>query len=316
MLQHYILSNEDIIFLHQRNKSQNRLGFALQLCALRHPGRYIAKGEAVPEHLINFVAAQIGLKCDDILDYAKRIPTRYEHLRVLQTHYGFRQFQHCKAEMQHWLIQTAIETRNNAELAELFVSECRNRKIILPGMTVIERLCADARVAAERHIVDLIASRLDEHMKQYLQAMLNETVDGRLTVHAWLKRFEAGHNSADVNRLLDKLEYLQELNIPESLLDGIPAHRVIWLRQQGEAYYADGLRDIKENRRFAILAACAIEWKALITDAVLETHDRIVGKLYSDCKRKCDEQFSDQKKLANETLTSFVTLGKKLDMLR
>jgi TnpA family transposase len=37
--QHYILSNKDIIFLHQRNKSQNRLGFALQLCALRHPGR-------------------------------------------------------------------------------------------------------------------------------------------------------------------------------------------------------------------------------------------------------------------------------------
>jgi TnpA family transposase len=177
---------------------------------------------------------------------------------------------------------------------------------------VIERLCADARVAAERHIVDLIVSRLDERMKQHLQAMLDETVDGRLTVHAWLKRFEAGHNSADVNRLLDKLEYLQELNIPESLLDGIPAHRVIWLRQQGEAYYADGLRDIKENRRLAILVACAIEWKALITDAVLETHDRIVGKLYSDCKRKCDEQLSNQKKLANETLSSFVTLGKKI----
>lgn len=137
-------------------------------------------------------------------------------------------------------------------------------------------------------------------------------MDGRLTVHGWLKRFEAGHNSADVNRLLDKLEYLKKLDIPKSVLENIPSHRVIWLRQQGEAYYADGLRDINDARQLAILAVCTIEWKAMMTDAVLETHDRIVGKLYSTCKRMRDEQLFDQKKLANETLTSFIKLSQRL----
>ena len=190
---------------------------------------------------------------------------------------------------------TAIETRNNAELAELFVKECRKRKIILPGITVIERLCADARVAAEREIVGRIVGHLDEPMKENLNAMLSETVDGRLTVHGWLKRFATGHNSTDVNRLLEKLDYLQEMNIPESVLEDIPLHRIIWLRQQGEAYYADGLRDINETRRFAILAVCALEWKAMINDAILETHDRVVGKLYKVCKRMRDDQLVDQK---------------------
>jgi hypothetical protein len=74
------------------------------------------------------------------------------------------------------------KTRNNAELAGLFVQECRNRKIILPGITVIERLCADSRVAAEREIVGRIASRLDERMKKNLNTMLEEIIDGRLTV--------------------------------------------------------------------------------------------------------------------------------------
>lgn len=55
---------------------------------------------------------------------------------------------------------------------------------------------------------------------------------------------------------MEKLEYLQDMDIPESLLDGVPSHRVIWLRQQGEAYYAAGLRDINEERRLAILAVC------------------------------------------------------------
>lgn len=238
--------------------------------------------------------------------------TRYEHLRALQQEYGYRPFHSCEEEFSPWLTQVAIEAHSNVELAKRFVQECRTRRIILPGMTVIERLCADARVVAEREVVERIAGRLDDRMKQNLKAILAKTVDGRLTVHGWLKRFEAGHNSADVNRLLDKLEYLKKLDIPVSILENIPPHRVIWLCQQGEAYYADGLRDINDARQFAILAVCAIEWKAMMTDAVLETHDRIVGKLYSTCKRMRDEQLSHQKKLANETLTSYVKLSKSL----
>jgi hypothetical protein len=50
----------------------------------------------------------------------------------------------------------------------------------------------------------------------------------------------------------------------------------------------------------------------MITDAILETHDRIVGKLYATCKRMRDDQLVDQKKLTQETLTSFAKLSKKL----
>lgn len=312
MLKYYVLSQEDVTFINSRNKKKNRLGFALQLCALRYPGRYLSKSDTVPQEMLRFISAQLGLNELDINDYAERLPTRYEHLKIIQQHYGFHPFNKSKHDIVLWLAKTALLTRNNAELADLFVKECRTRKMILPGITVIERLCADARVTAEREITKRIVSRLDGPMKQNLHSILSDTVDGRITLHGWLKRFEAGHNSADVNRLLDKLEYLQNLNIPDSILDCIPAHRIIWLRHQGEAYYADGLRDVNETRRLAILAVCVIEWKAMLTDAVLETHDRIVGKLYNSCKRMRDEQLTDQKKLAKDTLNSFVHLSQRL----
>lgn len=312
LLSYYILSDEDIIRIKQKRDDHNRLGFALQLCALRYPGRYLNADDILSKELINFVGAQLGLSEVKLLNFTYKSVTRYEHLRALQQQYGYLSFHRFEDEFIIWLTQAAIETRNNAELAALFVQECRSRKIILPGITVIERLCADARVAAEREVVGCIASRLDERTKNNLYAMLEETVDGRLTIYGWLKRFEVGHNSADVNRLLEKLKYLQELDIPGSLLNGIPSHRVIWLQQQGEAYYADGVRGIKEERQMAILAVCAIQWKAMIIDAVLETHGRIVGKVYSDCKRMRDDQLVNQKKVANETLISFTQLGKKL----
>jgi TnpA family transposase len=313
LLNHYVFNDDDLSHIHKRLTPHNRFGFALQLCAFRYPGRYLHKGEVIPKSLLAFVAAQLGIAEEVITRYAKRPETRYHHTKELRRIYQYTPYSKSPLpDILNWLTRTAVDTRSNAELAELFVVECRKRRIILPGITVIERLCADARVAAEREITGRIASRLDERMKKHLHAMLEETVEERFTIYSWLKRYEAGHNSADVNRLLDKLEYLQELHIHSSVLEGIPAHRVIWLRQQGEAYYADGLRDINETRRLAILAVCATQWKAMTVDAVLETHDRIIGKLYSSCKRMRDEQLADQKKVAHDTLTAFTRLGKQL----
>src|SRR3546814_1686437 len=87
----------------------------------------------------------------------------------------------------------------------------------------------------------------------------------------WLRQFEVGANSAAANRLMDRLEYLQRFDLPADLLDGVPAHRVTRLRRQGERYYADGMRDLPEDRRLAILAVCTLEWRSSLADVIVET---------------------------------------------
>ena len=44
----------------------------------------------------------------------------------------------------------------------------------------------------------------------------------------------------------------------------IPPHRITRLRRQGERYFADGLRELPDNRRLAILAVCAVEWEMFL----------------------------------------------------
>ncbi len=84
------------------------------------------------------------------------------------------------------------------------------------------------------------------------------------------------------------------------------------MRHQGERYFADGLRDISSDRRLAILAVCAVEWRAAIADAVVETHDRIVGKTWRDAKKTCDARIADAKLALHDTLRSFKSLGAAL----
>ena len=42
LLRHYTLSDEDLQNIGVRRRPRNKLGFALQLCVLRHPGRLLA----------------------------------------------------------------------------------------------------------------------------------------------------------------------------------------------------------------------------------------------------------------------------------
>ena len=61
---------------------------------------------------------------------------------------------------------------SNEGLARRFVEECRPRQVILPGSSVLERLCADALAAAERRIETRIAAGLDDALRMALDRLL------------------------------------------------------------------------------------------------------------------------------------------------
>lgn len=310
LLRHYTLSDEDLGYIRLRRRAHNRFGFALQLCVLRYPGRVLAPGELIPAEVVEFVGAQLGLHADDLIDYAAREETRHEHLSELRALYGFRTFSGGGArELKEWLSLEAEMAVSNEDVARRFVEKCRGTRTVLPATSTIERLCATALVDAERRIEKRIACRLSTPIRKQLLALLEETVDDRVTRFVWLRQFELGSNSSSANRLLDRLEYLQGVDLPKALLANVPAHRVARLRRQGERYYADGMRDLPEDRRFAILAVCASEWQAMLADAVVETHDRIVGKLYRASERICQAKVADETSAARDTLKSFAEIG-------
>lgn len=313
LVRHYTLSDDDLTHIRRRRRPQNRLGFALQLCALRYPGRLLQPGEVIPEAVLAFIGAQIGVASGDLLDYGAREATRYTHSSDLQRLYDYRPFEGlARREIAHWLTGAAEAAQSNDGLAAALLAELRDRRIIAPGISILERFCADALVAAERRIEARIADRLDSPMRvRLLQLLADKTTKG-VTRLVWLRDHEPGHNSRDANRLMDRLEWIRALHVSVSVTEGVAPHRVARLRRQGERYYADGLRDLPHNRKLAILAACVTEWRATIADAIVETHDRIVGRLYRSAERASATQIADQRAAVEKTLTSFAEVGASL----
>jgi len=67
----YTLSRADLDTIRARRGDANRLGTAVQLALLRHPGLAFANG-VIPAHLVAFMAAQIGVPTAAFAGYGNR----------------------------------------------------------------------------------------------------------------------------------------------------------------------------------------------------------------------------------------------------
>ncbi len=86
------MGDDDLANIQERRRPENRLGFALQLCALRYPGRALAPGEMIPHEVLSFIGAQLGVPADALLTYAARRQTRQQHMEALREIYGYKTF--------------------------------------------------------------------------------------------------------------------------------------------------------------------------------------------------------------------------------
>ncbi len=89
LIRHWTLDRTDLTAVDRRRGDHNRLGFALQLCALRYPGRLLRADEAIPEPALRFVAEQLGVGTDALAAYAARPQTRREQLDGLRETFGY-----------------------------------------------------------------------------------------------------------------------------------------------------------------------------------------------------------------------------------
>src|SRR5271167_3879252 len=85
LIRHWTLGAADLAAIERRRGDPNQLGFALQLCAFRYPGRLLRPREAIPELALGFVAGQLGVAHDALATYAVRVQTRREQLGLVVT---------------------------------------------------------------------------------------------------------------------------------------------------------------------------------------------------------------------------------------
>ena len=137
MTRHYVLGADDLALVGARRRASNRLGFAVQLCALRHPGGVLDPSESPPAPMVAFVAQQIGVDSALFADYAQRDQTRREHAVELQRYLGLRRF--GLADWRTCLrvgTDAAWATDRGEPIVRAMLAHLRANSVLLPAAAV------------------------------------------------------------------------------------------------------------------------------------------------------------------------------------
>jgi TnpA family transposase len=110
IFRYYTFNERDFQIINEPRRGHNRLGFAVQLCYLRFPGRVWGLGEIVPSAVLFYIASQLNLAPSIITEYARRSTTRREHLAKIHQKFGFSTFD---SEALPWQVGRSTNNSQN-----------------------------------------------------------------------------------------------------------------------------------------------------------------------------------------------------------
>lgn len=313
LIRHYTFSETDLSIIRQRRGSANRLGFAVQLCYLRFPGIVLGIDELPFPPLLKLVADQLKVSIESWDEYGLREQTRREHLVELQTMFGFQPFtmNHYRQAV-HTMTELAMQTDKGIVMANALIDYLRQRSIILPAINAVDRACAEALTRANRRIYDTLAEPLSDSHRHRLDDLLKLRDNNKTTTLAWLRLSPVKPNSRHMLEHIERLKVWQALDLPIGVDRLIHQNRLLKIAREGGQMTPADLAKFEPQRRYATLVALAIEGMATVTDEIIDLHDRILGKLFNDAKKRHQKQFQASGKAINAKVRLFGRIGQVL----
>jgi TnpA family transposase len=309
----YSFTPSDLEFIGAHRTNSNRLGIAVQLCFLRHPGWAWTPEEAIPGSMLRWIAAQVNADPGDIESYAKRDSTRREHFLELLQEYNWRSFGlHEYREMSAWLMNQAGSTDQGITLITLLISQLRHRRIVVPVLPVLERLTIAARSRARRKAYRALNGDLTFDQRRHLDRLLELRDGSRQTWLGWLRQAIGVANPNNILACIERLTFIRQLHIPIEWARRIHQNRLVQIAREGAGTDVAHLRSFSPERRYATLVAIVLDTATILIDETLEMHERFLGKLFNKAERKHLASFQEQGKAINDKVRLYALVGQAL----
>lgn len=318
LARYYTLSVDDLTAINRHRRPHNRLGFAVQLAALRFPGRPLQPEDTVPPAVLAKLAGQVGVDPTAFEEYAReRDPTRREHLQELQQTFGFRPFDaRVYRELAAWLLPTALGTDAGVALVVALLDEMRARRIVAPALSTVERLGWETRRRAQRLVFTRLTSGLSAMQRHALDALLvtppGSGRGARAVPLTDLRQPPGRPVPVTFLKVVARLQRIRVLGLDPMVARQVHQNRLLRLAREGARYSPYLLQRFPPERRYATLVAFLLEAGATLTDQALELHDRLIGQFHATSRQAHAEQFQQSGRAINEKVRLYAAVGKAL----
>ena len=308
---YFTLSDRDRSRVRRQRGGRNRLGFAPQLCALRHLGCVPDRLRSVPSAVIAHLARQVGIAPESLPAYGDRPHTRTDHFQEVVTFLGFRKARTGDIrDLRTWLVARALEHDRPTLPLQLACEKLRTDRVVRPGPTRLERLVVAARQGAQQQTFQLLAPLPSGETKAMLDGLLVLGSDREVTTLAWLRRAAVSDSPKAILGNIEKFDFLRRVGVERWQVEGLNANRLKRLAQVARRSSGQALQRMPEERRYPILVAFLHQSLTDVTDEAIDLFDRRLAEAYARAGRDPKGFHDAAAKTVNETARLFGELAR------
>ncbi len=311
LIGYFTLSERDRVLVRGQRRDHNRLGFALQVCALRYLGFVPAKLHSAPPAAVGHLAEQLGVAPRCLAKYGERSQTRTSHLQEVLVHLGFRKARPSDLKsLKTWLVDRSLEHDRPSLLFQLACEKLRTDKIVRPGLTCLERMVIAAQQQAQHETYRILTPLLSDDTKTLLDGLLVPDACRGGTALTWPRRAAVSNTPKAILRNIEKLEFLKRVGVARWALDGLSPNRLKRLAQIARRATGQALQRMPEERRYPLLVAFLRQSLVDIADETVDQFDRCLAEAYARAGHDLEDFRSSVAQTTNETVRLFGELAR------
>jgi len=292
LARYFHLDDTDRDLVARHRGEHNRLGFAVQLCTARFLGTFLEDLGTVPSGVITVLARQLRILQPECFAEYCAGQTRWEHTTEIREHYGYSDFSAAPwpFRLNRWLYALCwTGTDRPGMLFDRATFWLLAHKVLLPGVTVLERHVAHLRNRVQERIWVVLSRELSPAVKTKLEMLLAVPDGGH---HSLLDRLRKGpfrRSAPELVRALQRIEDIRSLGLTIAVSHRVPPSRVQTLARLAMTAKASTLQRLPENRRLATLVAFATTLEAVAIDDALELLDILITEMFSEATKAGQE---------------------------
>jgi TnpA family transposase len=279
---HFHLDDADLVWIATKRRDSSRLGYALQLSTVRFLGAFLDDPTAVPAPVLKAIAKQIGVTDPTCVGAYAQSEQRWRHTAEIRQRQGYLEFSAKGVAYRlgrRLCAQCWTGTDRPSVLFEHARSWLLGAKVLLPGVTVLERLVAEVRARMEHRLWRLLGSNVTDDQRERLDQLLQLAPDSRHTLLEQLRKGPVNTSSPALVQALDRIETIRKLEVKLSI-NKVPPGRIAVLARFAKTARVSAIARLPDSRRLATLVALMHSLEASAQDDALEVLEIVLRDIY------------------------------------
>src|SRR6266702_2097827 len=290
---YFHLDDRDRALLEPRRHAHTRLGFALQLCTVRFLGTFLSDPTDVPHNVVLTLASQLNVADLTVLSRYREGQMRYDHVHKIMQEYGYQDF---ASQPEHFRFLRWLYTRawwSEERLTVLFdlaMAHLIDRKVLLPGVSVLERAVSSVREHATTRLWQLLAQLPTPRQVALLETLLVVPEGERQTPLDRLRRAPARVSGPALVQALHRVDAIRLFEMENLDLSFVPRGRLKALARHAATALVQHLCLLTQDRRLATLLAFTFTYLAVVHDDALDLFDALMHTALSTATREGQQE--------------------------